>query len=64
MIFITIYIIGVILAWLYVAWDNDSNKNNNTAIWSLFSWIVFLVSILYIAKKRKPTLKIFKRNKK
>jgi len=64
MIFITFYIIGAILAFLLVAWDNDKNGRNLDLSFILYSWFTILVYIGIFFRSYKPTLKIFKRNKK
>lgn len=72
MIFLILYLIGVILAWLLAAYINDRDENDgHEASFSYFGCIfsyVMCITIIYCVILTtdfpKPTLKIFKRNKK
>jgi len=70
MIFITFYIIGVILTFIIIGYINDSDSKIDTSIpviwiliWPLWL-IIILVYLIVEISNYKPTLKIFKRNKK
>ena len=64
MIFITFYIIGVIISFFIIAYNNDKNKQDDDLFWVLFSWFIVFIYIGIFLRDYKPTLKIFKRNKK
>jgi len=71
MIYLIIYIIGIVISWFLFAWVNDNNNDSIPAGFIFLSWIsVCVVICLYInylwinAKIFHPLLKYFKKKKK
>lgn len=64
MIYILIYLAGVLAAWFCIAWVNDVfPKNNDSWAWAIFSWgivaatpLMFIVAYFLFKKPIKFTI--------
>lgn len=66
MISILIYLTGVIVCWIFVAWlnDNDPDEHKVPSIATATSWAAVIILLFCHDRFSKPSLKIFKRKKR